>query len=154
MPDWSSHASLAALVSFHYLVLNYCCILRKVIIEAKSNRDFITNSKNKGKAIWDVVKRETGKVPNNSDTIELLNNGQIIKTPHEVAEIFNKYFANVSNLNTTHTYSRQSNLDLNYKVRNNTMFLTPVTLQEILKIVKNLKNSLACGVDEIPDIII
>ena len=89
------------------IVLNYitkiiAVFLRKVIIEAKLkwSRDFITNSKNKGKAIWDVglVKRETGKTPNSSDNIELLNNGQIIKTPREVAEIFKKYFANESKL--------------------------------------------------------
>ena len=34
------------------------------------------------------------------------------------------------NSNTTQTYSKQSDLDLNYKVNNNTMFLTPVTAQE------------------------
>ena len=36
----------------------------------------------------------------------------------------------------------------------NTIFLTPVTTDEILKIINNLKNSFSRGLDEIPDIIV
>ena len=41
----------------------YTSILKKVICEAKLNckRGFIMTAGNKGKAIWEVVKRETGK---------------------------------------------------------------------------------------------
>lgn len=132
----------------------YTNILKKVIFEAKSNsnRDYIANAKNKGKALWDVIKKETGKTSENAtQTIELLNN-HIVKDPQTVAELFNKYFANVTSYNTSQAINQTSITNCN--INNNTIFLTPVSSLEILKIMKNLKNSLTGGFDEIPDHII
>ena len=41
-----------------------------MITEAKfnSNRDFIMRAENKGKAMWEVVKKETGKITGNMST--------------------------------------------------------------------------------------
>ena len=58
----------------------YTSILKKVICQAKlnCNRDFIMKAGNKGKAIWKVVKRETGKKSDSMKmTIKLLTEDHI-----------------------------------------------------------------------------
>lgn len=134
----------------------YKKILKKVIYEAKSkyNRDYIINAGNKGKAIWEIVKRETGKKSNAQDNeIKITINGKIIENTIEIAEIFNKYFQNA-----TQNLGNQQMCDLESTIldaeNQNTIFLTPVTSDEILKIINNLKNSFSRGLDEIPDIIV
>lgn len=108
---------------------------------------------NRGKAIWEIVKKETGKTSNSTkDTIELLSNGQLIKSPYKLANMFNDYFANVaknsfSPLNNTHT-------SFHLVENKNSIFLNPVTSEEVHKLINNLKSSMASGIDDIPDYII
>ena len=62
---------------------------------------------NKGKAIWEVIKRETEKKSDSTKkTIELLSEDRIIKNPYELSEKFNNYFANIAA--DTGTYPSQS----------------------------------------------
>ena len=141
-------------LKLHYK--NYTNILRKVIHESKlkCNTEFIKKAENKGKAIWEVVKRETGKKScETNNEIEMCSNGQVIHNPLEIAEMFNTYFANVTkNSEIPSTHSAQPIMELPETV--NTIFLTPVTPDEVLKIINKLKNSMSCGVDGIPDAIL
>ena len=135
----------------------YTNILRKVITEAKfnSNRDFIMRAENKGKAMWEVVKKETGKITGmeNNEIKICQPNGAIITNPLDIAETFNQYFANITKNATTHLpYNTQPNIKL--AENKNSMFLTPVTMQEILNIISKLKNSRSSGIDDIPDFLI
>lgn len=134
----------------------YCNILKKVIHQAKLNynQDFILRAENKSKAIWDVVKRETGKKTDTAKVnIELLNNGSLINSPHKLAEVFNNYFANVTQtLEPAPTRNPQPTFQLTGI--KSTIFLNPVTTEEVHKIMGNLKCSLASGIDEIPDAVI
>ena len=59
-------------VNFKSYYETYTNILRNIIVKTKCNMNFISNAKNKGKAIWDAVKRETGKKSENENkTIQL-----------------------------------------------------------------------------------
>ena len=49
-------------------------------------------------------------------------------------------------------YNTQPNIKL--AENKNSMFLTPVTTQEILNIISKLKNSRSSGIDDIPDFLI
>lgn len=83
----------------------------------------------------------------------MCSNGQVIHNPLEIAEMFNTYFANVTkNSEIPSTHSAQPIMELPETV--NTIFLTPVTPDEVLKIINKLKNSMSCGVDGIPDAIL
>ena len=122
----------------------YTNILRKVIYEAKlkCNSNFIMTAENKGKAIWDVVKRETGKnscTPNTNHEFEICSDGQIFRNSSDIAEMFNNYFSNVTkNLEISQSIIPQPRVGL--PENNNTIFLTPVTADEIpaLKIINSL----------------
>ena len=57
-----------------------------------------------------MVKRETGKTLNDRhNKIELFNNGQTIKNQHDIADMFNKYFANVSSSGMPHKQNQHPN---------------------------------------------
>jgi hypothetical protein len=104
----------------------YTSILKKVICEAKlnCNRDFIMKAGNEGKAIWKVIKSETGKKSDSTKkTIELLSEDYIIKHSYEFSEKFNNYFANIAT--DTGTYPSQSTFQC--AENTNSIFLYPVT---------------------------
>ena len=68
----------------------YCKILSKVIKEAKKLKydNKIQNSKNKNKTIWDIVKLETNKGPNNEKICTLKVDGKWIREKQEIVEFF------------------------------------------------------------------
>ena len=83
---------------------------------------------NKGKAIWEVVKRETRrKSDSTKKMIELLSEDHIIKNPYELSEKLNNYFANIAT--DTGTYWSQSAFQC--AGNTNSIFLYPVTAEEI-----------------------
>ena len=131
----------------------YCSILRKVIYEAKMkcNREYITNAGNKNKAIWDIVRKETRPNSNTAkDEIEILYNGRLVKNSQEIAEMFNEFFANVTQIQISHTAHNQQLPFIN-RENDKTIFLPPTTPEELLKVINSLKNTLSCGIDDIPD---
>jgi hypothetical protein len=52
----------------------------------------IQNSKNKNKAIWDIEKQETNKVPTTEKISTLNVEGKLIRRKQMIAETFNIYF--------------------------------------------------------------
>ena len=75
----------------------YCRFLSEVIKMAKKLHydKLITNSNNKVKTIWDIVKTETSI--KNKDGVSALNiDGKTIKDHQNIANIFNTYFLNLS----------------------------------------------------------
>ena len=109
---------------------------------------------NRGKAIWEIVKKETGKTIKKDD-IELLNNGQLVKSPCKLAEMLSDYFTNVARITSKPTPSTCNTQKSFHLAENrNSIFLNPVTSEEIHKLIKNLKSSMASGIDDTPDCII
>ena len=124
----------------HYKM--YSNILKKVINEAKlkCNQEFIIKAENKGKAIWDIVRKESGKCSNNTrNEIEININGQLVCNPHEIANTFNNFFTNVAQNKKNSSYMQHTTLLC--PKSNNTIFLNPVTPEELLEVISDLKNS-------------
>ena len=75
----------------------YCRILSEVVKTAKNLHydKLITNSNNKVKTLWDIVKTENSI--KNKDGVSALNiHGKTIKDHQNIANIFNTYFLNLS----------------------------------------------------------
>lgn len=107
-------------------------------------------SDNKVKTMWHIINEKTGKPRINSQkNISLNINNSTIRCPSTVSNIFNDYFATIGH--------KQNATSLNIPTGHPTinpptcsMFLRPVDQQEIIKIIKLLKNKHSCGVDDIP----
>lgn len=98
----------------------YKFILNKVIKKAKATRndEYISRSSNKIKALWNVVKQETGMTPPPWKNTSLLINQVNVTDPTINANTFNSYFSRIadnllSNLNANYKFPRNatSNID-------------------------------------------
>lgn len=103
----------------------------------------IYTSDNKSKTMWQVIKELTKHRAENNQ----YKKGNI----KQVASDFNHFFANISHtlltpqsVNNAHFY--------NNLIRSNerSLFLTPVTSEEIVSIIRNIKNKRSTGIDDIP----
>jgi hypothetical protein len=82
-------------MKIHYR--KYCKILTQVIKEAEHmhyNRQ-ILESNNKVKAVWKIVKKETGKYSTEDVTPSIKINDNAIKNPKVLANSFNTYFLTI-----------------------------------------------------------
>ena len=65
-----------------------------------ANDEYISSAKNKSKAIWEVVNKETGKAAkSNGEDIVLQADQTRITDPEEIVRAFNRFFINVSKNN-------------------------------------------------------
>ena len=131
----------------------YTKILSEVIKAAKKthHNKLLTRSKNKVKTVWNIVKTETNK--QDSNTVPPLNmEGKTATSFHELASIFNNYFANATystkSDNSDNTLTALDNLKLIYPKSFPRIYMTPVN--EIKNIIKSLKLKNSYGYDEIP----
>ena len=107
------------------------------IIEAKDN---IAKT-------WKIIGKMTNKNYNNKNTINKLEVGNIaITDPLAIAEKFNDFFVNIgSNLVKQIPQSTKTPNDFLMGDYCNSMFFAPTTAEEILDIIRNLKNSNSVG---------
>lgn len=135
----------------HYKM--YCKILKKAICTAKQihNKCQFHKSHNKTKSMWQIINKETNKKPiKNKINLKIWTSELgIINDPKTIANTFNDYFSSIGNSNP----ATISELPLTGRI-NNSFFVCPAEPKEILRIIKNLKNKLSFGVDEIPPILI
>ena len=133
----------------------YKLIYKKVINQAKKihNDKYINSSKNRSKAMWDLINTELGKGRAGPKNIKLNVDNVEIKSPQQVANKFNEFFANAAE-NLLSTNLPSYNNDILVKVNEKSMFLTPVTEEEVAEITKSLKNKKSTGIDEISDYVI
>lgn len=146
------HSKEKSLRSQHYK--KYCSILHKVVAYAKkkNNECIITNSKNKIKTIWSIVNETVkGQTSKQIESFVGLTDGvKIVENELEAPNLFNSYF-------TTNSSNRGENEFNNIKLpsfHENSMFITPISRQELLKLVSNLNNKRSCGYDGLPITII
>ena len=114
----------------------------------------IKRAQNSIKKQWDVINEMLGKTKNESiPKIPWAYEGEI-KNRLQLANAFNKYFANIGRKleqtipNTTINYS-----DYMGPSNEQTMFLEPVCIEEIIPILKNILTN-AAGIDNISKTII
>ena len=102
-------------------------------------RDLTNTQSDRGRADQKSIKL-------NVDNVE-------IKSPQQVANKFNEFFANAAE-NLLSANLPTYNNDILVKVNEKSMFLTPVTEEEVAEITKSLKNKKSTGIDEISDYVI
>lgn len=112
----------------------------------------INKSQNKQKETWNIINKRLGKDKNKTKEIYLNINGNKISDNKDVANSFAEHFSTVAvdAINRNFSY----NLSLPCTVSNcnqNSMFVTLVTENEILDVVKELKNKNSSGCDELTD---
>ena len=106
------------------------------------NDDYINKAKNKSKAAWQVIKKELGKTFINNKNIEITGGGNKITNPNAIAEKFNSYFVETvgkladQNRGTLTAYNI-AHLKINTCLQ--TIFIKPVSENEVEKVIKNLK---------------
>lgn len=127
--------------------------LKKTIITAKKIEYIskITKSQNKVKAMWKVIHERTNKtVTKSKNNIKLNINKKEITDPQKIAESFNLFFASIGQCPIS---PQQSGRPVIHPTENS-LFLNQVTYPEIYKIIKNLKNKISHGIDELPPLLI
>ena len=116
----------------------------------RNNNNFIAGSENKSKACWTVINRER-KQHQKQNTLELVEDNSEIKDPKEVANCLNYFFSSAAQTVKKETETLKSkSLSLAETNVQNTMFLNPTDEAEVTAVVKSLRNSKACGPDELP----
>lgn len=120
--------------------------LRKIY----SNDFYITNSRNKSKAVWEVINNELGtnKKCHNIDESKF--------SCKNLVDTFNEHYCNVTrSLNLKPNSDQALKYTYNYIKENpKTIYLNPTTEKEICEIVRQIKNKPSTCWDESPIILI
>lgn len=129
-----------------YNYLQYSKILKKCISQSQKNTNnkFINNSKNKSKAAWQIIKNIDNSYVDDIDHI--IYNNEKIYDPVRIAEIFNNYFTDLSQKSTQNI---DANNRPNISTLGHSMFLLPMTENEVRTQVISLNNTNSAGNDEI-----
>lgn len=105
-------------------------------------------SKNKTITMWKIINQETNKTNTiQKENIKLRSNNTLVESPYLVADMFNKFFASVG-ANTAPKSHRVK------EISTNSMYLQPVSEQEVFNIIRKLPNKYSYGIDDIPPILI
>jgi hypothetical protein len=129
----------------------YCKLLKDVIREAKRQHcnKHVSNSSNKTRITWDIVRSVTGKLTNVNTVQELEVNGKVIRNRQNIADFLNFFLSMVDDINNNPitmkplSYLRQV-ADHSYP-RIKYHMVTTLELAEI----KSLKTKGSHGYDEI-----
>jgi len=134
-------------------ITEYQKIYRKILKEAKKrdNDKFVLESKDRTKAMWQLINKEIGNTLVNDYRLELRIGDKITTCPIEITEKLNEHFINaVEELVKQNRHSNSCNsLEINYC--SNTVFISLVTEEEVVKLSVNLKGKTTAGYDDIPE---
>jgi hypothetical protein len=141
-------------------ITKYNSIYKRVIKEARrrENDRFLSRATNKSKAMWKIINKELGKPSTIKQDITLVTQSDETTDANVIANLFNVHFCDMP---VKLLKSRKSNNILSPGCHwvciqgcKNSIFFTPVTENEIVKVAKSLKNKFATGSDGIPDYVI
>jgi hypothetical protein len=138
---------------FHAYFKSYKKVFKNTLIAAKKlfNRKKITDSKNITKAAWDVVKREVGLRKKNESCTNVVFNGKNITNTRQICELFNENFSSVGHLFGEVSSMSASKAFLGKQRRITSSFeFSPVSEEEIQKVVTGFESKSSSGWDEIP----
>lgn len=125
----------------------YDRIFKKCVSKAQQiyNTKYIQNSNNKCRATWTTIKEKTNARRAHNNVTAIHYNNDRLTDPNKIVNIFNDYFIDL----TTNISQTTSSDTKHIKTNPKTIFLTPTSPLEILKIVMSLKNSKSVGYDGI-----
>ncbi|KAL3613152.1 hypothetical protein CASFOL_042999 [Castilleja foliolosa] len=127
---------------------NYSSLLKKCVQTSLKliNSKIIGNAKNKCGASWQIINECTGVVADQNKIEQIVVENQVVRDYAEITELFNDHFLDsiptVSKPRTNNAFS-----DIGFNPQS--FFITPVTVAEVLKELRTLKNTSAVGHDEI-----
>lgn len=110
----------------------------------------ITNSINKTKAVWNIVNNKLNR-RNAINKIHLNINNTIVTDSITIANEFANHFSSVSTnkLNDKYGHLHTSNNPISTPLLSNSIFIDPVTMDEVISVIGNLKNKNSSGTDDI-----
>jgi hypothetical protein len=120
-------------------------------VKKRDNDRFVRESKDKNKAMWQLINKEIGKSLDKDYRMELRIGDEITSCPTVITEKLNEHFINaVQELVKQNGHSNgYSSLEINHCV--NTCYINPVTEDEIVKLSMYLKSKTTPGYDDIPE---
>jgi hypothetical protein len=140
----------------------YCKLLSRSIIEIKRSYydNQISNSNNKIKSTWNIVKAITGR-KSDHDVIPILSShDKSFINPKIVSDSFNKYYLSVADNIINNTFNNYNSTDRStnpieylshiYKTTFPTIKYNFASTNEIENSFKNFETTNSCGYDEIP----
>ena len=111
----------------------------------------IENSENKAKTLWQFANKKLGKLSNNNQKIVLKNNdGTLVYDPGQVANMFGEYFANSISRKVSTMNFPGNDCTTEVTQLDKSMFFYPLLNDEVINIIKNLKNNYSTGLDGVP----
>lgn len=133
--------------------LRYRKIYRKVVRNAKrlSVKEEIENSKNITKSVWKLINKNMGRGKKQCDTnieIKVGTENNLCNDASKVANEFNEYYATVASKLVDNKDS-QGTLFKNHC--SFSMFMTPLTENDIIIAISKLKNKKCSGFDNVTD---
>ena len=132
----------------------------KRVIQASKKREndkYISSSKNKTKATWQLINQKLGKPFLNNKNIELKWGNSTTSNPRVISELFNLHYAEAiervsGHNNGTHIAYNMSNLKINSCSQ--TTYITPVSESETEKVINNLQGKSSSGFDGVTESIV
>lgn len=127
-------------------LISYSKKLSKIIrlTQRAQNNYLIQNSVNKSKTVWQIINNTKTIFP--KENINKIIDKTDIKTqPTDIANSFNNYFLDEI-VNNSNDDMFNNNNNLTYK-NNKSIFLTPISPYDVIKIVKSLRNTKSVGYD-------
>lgn len=123
----------------------YSKLLRKCIHGSikRSNHKFISESKNKCKAAWQVIKTDSCATRSKQLIDTIKKKDLVISSPNEIADEFNDYWIHLTNKTNNQVKNTLK------KTVCNSMYLTPYGYDEVHRIIISLNNTNSEGYDEL-----
>ena len=101
--------------------------------------------------MWQLISSSTGKAQTENVNLELRIGDQITSNPTEITEGLNIHFISTVEKLVKHNIHSKSYKNLEINHCSNTVFIDPVSEDEIVNFSKNLKGKATAGYDDIPE---
>jgi len=151
---------MTLLMETRLCITKYTSIYKRVIKEAKcrENDRFLLQATNKPKAIWKIINSELGRPSTIKHDITLDIQSEEIVDLNKIVNLFNAYFCempvNLLKNNKLNNVPPSDKYRACIKGCDKSIFLTPITENEVAKVAKSLKNKFTSGNDDIPDYVV
>lgn len=129
----------------------YSQLYRHIIklTQKAQNNHHISTSQNKSKAAWQVINKSKHSLPQ-EPILSIKNNNRTFSDPLDIANEFNQYYIEVIENNIKTKNNKPNNtFHLKDNPSSQSLFMLPVTCDDIIKIISSLKNTSTVGYDNI-----
>ena len=127
-------------------------------LNERENDRILIQATNKLKAVWKIINDEVGRSSTITHDITLDIQSNEIGDMNKIVDLFNVYFCETPvkllKSNKLNNISPSDKHRVYIKGCNKSIFFTPITENEVVKVAKSLKNKFATGNDDIPDYIV